>query len=105
MQGVHGGVTRRGEVSDSRGLSRLSNPTLSEVPSVRRQAQHRSVLVADMSRNSESDHLEAGVGLPMDYLHEDSETLDSALRHCYPTQSPELSSLRGAQVLLEFARK
>jgi len=38
-------------------------------------------------------------------LPEDSETLDLALRHCYPTRSPELSRLRDAQVLLEFARK
>ena len=46
-----------------------------------------------------------GAGLPMAYLDEDSETLDLALRHSYPTRSPELSSLRDAQVLLEFARK
>jgi hypothetical protein len=38
-------------------------------------------------------------------LPEDSETLDLALRHCYPTRSPELSRLRDAQVLLEFARR
>ena len=44
-------------------------------------------------------------GLPMAYLDEDSETLDLALRHCYPTRSPELSSLRDAQVLLQFAHK
>ena len=46
-----------------------------------------------------------GAGLPMAHLDEDSETLDLALRHCYPTRSPELSSLRDAQVLLEFTRK
>jgi hypothetical protein len=39
------------------------------------------------------------------HIPEDSETLDLALRHCYPTRSPELSRLRDAQVLLEFARK
>ena len=44
------------------------------------------------------------------YLAEDSETLDFALRHCYCIRrlellTPELSSLRDAQVLLEFARK
>ena len=46
-----------------------------------------------------------GAGLPMAHLDEDSGTLDLALRHCYPTRSPELSSLRDAQVLLEFAQK
>jgi hypothetical protein len=43
--------------------------------------------------------------IPTVCLPENSETLDLALRHCYPTLSPELSQLRDAQALLEFARK
>ena len=41
--------------SDGCGLSRLSNCTLSDVPGVRGQVQHRSVLVSDVKGNSESD--------------------------------------------------
>ena len=36
---------------------------------------------------------------------EDAETLDLALRHCYPIRSPEVAKLRDARNLLEFARK
>ena len=36
---------------------------------------------------------------------EDAETLDLALRHCYPIRSPEVAKLRDARILLEFARK
>ena len=36
---------------------------------------------------------------------EDAETLDLALRHCYPIRSPDVAKLRDARVLLEFARK
>jgi len=47
----------------------------------------------------------AGDALPIVHLSEDSQTLDLALRHCYPTRSPELTGLRDARTLLEFARK
>jgi hypothetical protein len=36
---------------------------------------------------------------------ENAETLDLALRHCYPIRSPEVAKLRDARILLEFARK
>ncbi|KAH9000225.1 hypothetical protein EDB92DRAFT_1829942 [Lactarius akahatsu] len=38
-------------------------------------------------------------------LPEDAETLDLALRHCYPIRSPVVAELRDARILLEFARK
>jgi hypothetical protein len=38
-------------------------------------------------------------------LPEDAETLDLALRHCYPIRSPEMVKQRDARILLEFARK
>ncbi len=42
---------------------------------------------------------------PVVPLPEDAETLDLALRHCYPIRSPEVVKLRDARILLEFARK
>ena len=42
---------------------------------------------------------------PVVQLPEDAETLDMALRYCYPIPSPEVVSLRDARILLEFARK
>lgn len=42
---------------------------------------------------------------PVVSLPEDAETLDLALRHCYPIRSPEVVRLRDARILLEFARK
>ncbi|KAH9004626.1 hypothetical protein EDB86DRAFT_3072114 [Lactarius hatsudake] len=42
---------------------------------------------------------------PVVALPEDAETLDLALRHCYPIRSPEVAELRDARILLEFARK
>ncbi len=43
--------------------------------------------------------------LPVITVTEDSKTLDDALRHCYPTRSPEISGIQEAQVLLDFAQK
>ena len=40
---------------------------------------------------------------PVVQLPEDAETLDMALRYCYPIPSPEVT-LREARILLEFAR-
>ena len=60
----------------------------------------------DATQSGSSGQKAGGVSsLPVVHLPEDSKTLDLVLRHCYPTQSPELSQLRDAQVLLEFARK
>jgi hypothetical protein len=42
---------------------------------------------------------------PVTLLPEDAETLDMALRHCYPVPSPEVVTLRDARILLEFTRK
>ena len=42
---------------------------------------------------------------PVVQLPEDAETLDLALRHCYPIRSPEVVKQRDARILLEFARK
>ncbi|KAH9046520.1 hypothetical protein EDB84DRAFT_655181 [Lactarius hengduanensis] len=42
---------------------------------------------------------------PVVALPEDAETLDLALRHCYPIRSPVVAELRDARILLEFARK
>jgi len=42
---------------------------------------------------------------PVVMLPEDADTLDLALRHCYPIRSPEVVKQRDARVLLEFARK
>jgi len=42
---------------------------------------------------------------PVVLLPEDAETLDMALRHCYPIRSPEVVKQRDARILLEFARK
>jgi hypothetical protein len=38
-------------------------------------------------------------------LPEDAQTLDLALRHCYPIRSPDVVKQRDARILLEFARK
>ncbi|KAI0255776.1 hypothetical protein BJV78DRAFT_572491 [Lactifluus subvellereus] len=43
--------------------------------------------------------------LPVVTISEDSQALDLALRHCYPTRSPELVELKDAHILLEFAHK
>lgn len=43
--------------------------------------------------------------LPVVTVSEDSQALDLALRHCYPTRSPELVELKDAHILLEFAHK
>ena len=42
---------------------------------------------------------------PVVQLPEDAETLDMALRYCYPVPSPKVVTLRDARILLEFARK
>ena len=42
---------------------------------------------------------------PVVQLPEDAETLDMALRYCYPIPSPEVVTLHDARILLEFARK
>ena len=42
---------------------------------------------------------------PVAQLPEDAETLDMALRYCYPIPSPKVVTLRDARILLEFARK
>ena len=42
---------------------------------------------------------------PVAQLPEDAETIDMALRYCYPVQSPEVVTLRDARILMEFERK
>ena len=44
-------------------------------------------------------------GPPVVQLPEDAETLDMALRHCYPIRSPDVVKQRDARILLEFSRK
>ena len=42
---------------------------------------------------------------PVAQLPEDAETIDMALRYCYPIPSPEMVTLCDARILMEFARK